>query len=61
MPHPFFEFIHLIPLSKICRQLQLKSSCIFLVIAFPDILVSIRIKLVHDKRLVFAVCCDPGV
>lgn len=25
----FFEIFHLIPLSKTCRQLQLKSSCIF--------------------------------
>lgn len=55
MLHPFFEFFHLIPLSKSCRQLQLKSSCIFLVVALPDIVVSIRIRSVHDRWL--DLCC----
>lgn len=51
MLHPFFEFFRLIPLSNTCRQLQLESYCIFLVIALPDIVVSIRIKSVHDRWL----------
>lgn len=51
MLHPFFEFFHLIPLSNTYRQLQLESYCIFLVIALPDIVVSIHIKSVHDRWL----------